>query len=229
MRTALTGLALLATLHSGVASAADTPALPTVELAAEASAPAPNDLVVAVLYAERNGPSAAAVAREVNRDIATALETARTEPAVKAQTGNVSTWPIYGRDGRGRIEAWRMRSEIRLESTDAGAMSELVGKLQTSLALAQVSMEPAPESRRKAVAEATVGALHAFEARAKLIADTLGRRYRIAHLAVGDHGLQPPMPRMRAAAMAAEAAPAPLEGGESRVAVHVSGRIELVD
>lgn len=229
MRTALTGLALLATLHSGVASAADTPALPTVELAAEASAPAPNDLVVAVLYAERNGPSAAAVAREVNRDIATALETARAEAAVKSQTGNVSTWPIYGRDGRGRIEAWRMRSEIRLESTDAGAMSELVGKLQTSLALAQVSMEPAPESRRKAVAEATVGALHAFEARAKLIADTLGRRYRIAHLAVGDHGLQPPMPRMRAAAMAAEAAPAPLEGGESRVTVHVSGRIELVD
>lgn len=229
MRTALTGLALLATLHSGVASAADTPALPTVELAAEASAPAPNDLVVAVLYAERNGPSAAAVAREVNRDIATALETARTEPAVKAQTGNVSTWPIYARDGRGRIEAWRMRSEIRLEGTDAGAMSELVGKLQTSLALAQVSMEPAPESRRKAVAEATVGALHAFEARAKLIADSLGRRYRIAHLAVGDHGAQPPMPRMRAAAMAAEAAPAALEGGESRVAVHVSGRIELVD
>ncbi|MCB1945553.1 MAG: cyclic nucleotide-binding protein, partial [Thauera sp.] len=63
-----------------------------------------------------------------------------------------------------------------------------------------------------------------------LIADTLGRRYRIAHLAVGDHGLQPPpMPRMRAAVMAAEAAPAPLEGGESRVSVHVSGRIELLD
>jgi predicted secreted protein len=222
-------LTVLSALHVGAASAAEPPALPTVELAAEASAAAPNDLAVAVLYAERNGPSAAAVAREVNRDIATALETARAEAAVKSQTGNVSTWPIYGRDGRGRIEAWRMRSEIRLESTDAGAMSELVGKLQTSLALAQVSMEPAPESRRKAVAEATVGALHAFEARAKLIADTLGRRYRIAHLAVGDHGLQPPMPRMRAAAMAAEAAPAPLEGGESRVAVHVSGRIELVD
>jgi predicted secreted protein len=37
------------------------------------------------------------------------------------------------------------------------------------------------------------------------------------------------MPRMRAAAMSAEVASAPLEGGESQVSVHVSGRIELVD
>jgi predicted secreted protein len=123
-----------------------------------------------------------------------------------------------------------MRSELRLESTDTAAMSELVGKLQETLALAQLSMEPAPETRRKAVADVTVDALRAFEVRARLIADTLGRRYRIAHLSVADHGLQPPpMPRMRAAVMAAEAAPAPLEGGESRVSVHVSGRIELLD
>ena len=202
----------------------------TVELSAMASEAAPNDLATAVLYAERNGPNPAAVAREVNRDIAAALELARAQGAVKVQSGNVSTWPVYGKDGQGRITAWRMRSELRLESTDTAAMSELVGKLQQSLALAHLTMEPAPETRRKAVADVTVDALRAFETRAQLIADTLGRRYRIAHLAVGDHGLQPPpMPRMRAAVMAAEAAPAPLEGGESRVSVHVSGRIELLD
>lgn len=230
MRTALATLAALAALQSAPALAADTPAPPTVELAAEASGPAANDLAVAVMYAERSGASAAAVAREVNRDIAAALELARAQGAVKVQSGNVSTWPAYGKDGQGRITAWRMRSELRLESTDTAAMSELVGKLQETLALAHLTMEPAPETRRKAVADVTVDALRAFEARAKLIADTLGRRYRIAHLAVGDHGLQPPpMPRMRAAVMAAEAAPAPLEGGESRVSVQVSGRIELLD
>ncbi len=230
MRTALATLAALAALQSAPALAADTPAPSTVELAAEASGPAANDLAVAVMYAERSGASAAAVAREVNRDIAAALELARAQGAVKVQSGNVSTWPAYGKDGQGRITAWRMRSELRLESTDTAAMSELVGKLQESLALAQLSMEPAPETRRKAVSDVTVDALRAFEARAKLIADTLGRRYRIAHLSVGEHGLQPPpMPRMRAAAMAAEAAPAPLEGGESRVSVQVGGRIELLD
>ena len=230
MRTALATLAALAALQSAPALAADTPAPSTGELAAEASGPAAHDLAVAVMYAERSGASAAAVAREVNRDIAAALELARAQGAVKVQSGNVSTWPAYGKDGQGRITAWRMRSELRLESTDTAAMSELVGKLQESLALAQLSMEPAPETRRKAVSDVTVDALRAFEARAKLIADTLGRRYRIAHLSVGEHGLQPPpMPRMRAAAMAAEAAPAPLEGGESRVSVQVGGRIELLD
>lgn len=230
MRAALATLATLTALQSAAAVAADTPAPPTVELSAEAGGAAANDLAVAVLYAERSGTSAAAVAREVNRDIAAALELARAQGAVKVQSGNVSTWPVYGKDGQGRITAWRMRSELRLESTDTAAMSELVGKLQQSLALAHLTMEPAPETRRKAVADVTVDALRAFETRAQLIADTLGRRYRIAHLTVGDHGLQPPpMPRMRAAVMAAEAAPAPLEGGESRVSVHVSGRIELLD
>jgi predicted secreted protein len=230
MRTAIATIAALAALQSAPALAADTANPPTVELAAEASGPAANDLAVAVLYAERSGTSAAAVAREVNRDIAAALELSRAQGAVKVQSGNVSTWPVYGKDGQGRVAAWRMRSELRLESTDTAAMSELVGKLQETLALAQLSMEPAPETRRKAVADVTVDALRAFEVRARLIADTLGRRYRIAHLSVADHGLQPPpMPRMRAAVMAAEAAPAPLEGGESRVSVHVSGRIELLD
>ena len=230
MRTAIATIAALAALQSAPALAADTANPPTVELAAEASGPAANDLAVAVLYAERSGTSAAAVAREVNRDIAAALELSRAQGAVKVQSGNVSTWPVYGKDGQGRIAAWRMRSELRLESTDTAAMSELVGKLQETLALAQLSMEPAPETRRKAVADVTVDALRAFEVRARLIADTLGRRYRIVHLSVADHGLQPPpMPRMRAAVMAAEATPAPLEGGESRVSVQVSGRIELLD
>ena len=72
-------------------------------------------------------------------------------------------------------------------------------------------------------------ALQAFEQRAALIAGALGRKHRIAHLSVGHSGFQPPMPRMRAAAAMAAEASAPLEGGESQVSVHVSGRIELVD
>jgi predicted secreted protein len=225
----LLGAALIGTapLHAAEPDAA--PQATTVELSAEASQSAPNDLATAVLYAERNGPNPAAVAREVNRDIAAALEIARARADIKVQSGNTSTWPVYAQDGKGRITAWRMRSEIQLESRNLAAMSELVGELQSSLALAHISMQPAPETRRKAVDEATVGALRAFEQRAALIAGALGKKHRIAHLAIGDSGFQPPMPRMRAAAMAAEVASAPLEGGESQVSVHVSGRIELAD
>jgi predicted secreted protein len=225
----LLGAALIGTapLHAAEPDAA--PQATTVELSAEASQSAPNDLATAVLYAERNGPNPAAVAREVNRDIAAALEIARARADIKVQSGNTSTWPVYAQDGKGRITAWRMRSEIQLESRNLAAMSELVGELQSSLALGHIAMQPAPETRRKAVDEATVGALRAFEQRAALIAGALGKKHRIAHLAIGDSGFQPPMPRMRAAAMAAEVASAPLEGGESQVSVHVSGRIELAD
>lgn len=232
MRRALALLSAAALLAVAPLHAAD-PVAPaqaaTIELSAEASQAAANDLVTAVLYAERNGPNPAAVAREVNRDIAAALEIARARADIKVQSGNTSTWPVYAQDGKGRITAWRMRSEIQLESRNPAAMSELVGELQASLALAHIAMQPAPETRRKAVDDATVGALRAFEQRAALIAGALGKKHRIAHLAVGDSGFQPPMPRMRAAAMSAEVASAPLEGGESQVSVHVSGRIELVD
>lgn len=236
MRTAPLALALLTASALFVATPARAgeaearPQATTVELSAEASKAAVNDLATAVLYVERNGPNAAAVAREVNREIAAALDVARTRSEVKVQSGNTSTWPVYAQDGKGRITGWRMRSEIQLESRNLSAMSELVGELQSSLALAHINMQPAPETRRKAIDEATVDALQAFEQRAGMIAGALGRKHRIAHLSVGHSGFQPPMPRMRAAAaMSADMASAPLEGGESQVSVHVSGRIELVD
>ena len=205
---------------------------PSVEFSAEASQTAANDLGVATLYAESSGDNAAELALGVNQRMVKALAVAHAFASVKAQSGGVSTWPVYAKDGQGRIEAWRMRSEIRIESRDLGALSELIGKLQADLALSQVVMQPAPETRRKAVEEATVSAIRAFEQRAALIAHTLGKGYRIAHMSIGDSGFQPPMPiRMRAApaGMLADSAPAPLEGGESQVSVHVSGRIELVD
>lgn len=202
----------------------------TVEFSAEASKAAANDLAVATLYAEHSGASPAEVASEVNRRIAAALETARAQKDIKVQTGAASTWPVYDKDGAGRIEAWRMRAEIRLESANIGAMSELIGVLQRDLALGQLAMQPAPETRRKAFDEATVDAIRAFEARARLVAGTLGREYRIRHLSIGDSGgFQPVYPRAASMMKMDAAAPAALEGGESQVSVNVSGRIELLD
>lgn len=207
-------------------------ARPSVEFSAEASQTAANDLGVATLYAESSGDNAAELALGVNQRMVKALAVAQAFASVKAQSGGVSTWPVYAKDGQGRIEAWRMRSEIRIESRDLGALSELIGKLQSDLALSQVVMQPAPETRRKALEEATVSAIRAFEQRAALIAQTLGKGYRIAHMSIGDSGFQPPMPmRMRAvtAGMLADSAPAPLEGGESQLGVSISGRIDLLE
>lgn len=201
----------------------------TVEFAVEATRAAPNDQAVATLYVEQSGADAAALASRVNRAIAAALDTARGYTDIKVQSGSTSTWPVYDKNGS-KIEAWRMRSEIRLETRNVAALSELIGKLQGSLAVSQLNMQPSAETRRKATDEATVDAIRAFEQRAALISSSLGKRYRLRHINISDSGGRPPVyARMRAAPVMAEAASAPLEGGESEIGVTINGRIELID
>jgi predicted secreted protein len=209
--------------------AQDAKMLPTVDLSAEANRSAPNDLARATAYFEATDKSPAALATTVNREIAAAIELTRKFPGVKASTSGISTWPVHSKNGQ-HIEAWRMRSSIALESRDIPALSELLGKLQETLAVTSLIMQPAPETRASTADQAATDAIRAFEARAQRIAETLGKRYRIRSLAVNfGGGQQPVYPMMRSTAMMAESAPAPLEGGESEIVVSVSGTIELLD
>ncbi len=201
-----------------------------IELSAEASRPAANDLIQARVYAEANAANPAEVARQVNRDIGEALQTIKAKPGVSVKSGNQHTYPVYG-NGR-RIESWRMRAELLLESKDSAAIAELLARLQQmKLALASVSQLPAPATRQAVEAEVTRDAIHAFQARAAVIAETLGKSYRIKRLSIQQSGIAPPMPMLRAAKMemAADLAPIPLEAGESQVNGTVSGEIELAD
>jgi predicted secreted protein len=200
----------------------------TVDLSAEASRPAANDRARAIVFAEVAGSAPGDAAKRVNALVADAIATARSYPQVKVQTAGTHTYPVHAKGGR--IEAWRMRSEIALESGDMAALSELVGKLQTTLGVSGISLFPSPETRQKAEREAMLDAIAAFRARAQLAADALGKPYRIKHLSLGSHGQRPPMPMLRAAPMAAmEAAPMPVEAGETQVTATVGGQIEVGD
>ena len=201
----------------------------TVDLAAEASRPASNDQVRAVVFAEAHGANPAELARRVNQDVATALQLIHGKNGFSVKTGHQSTYPVYGRDQK--IENWRMRSELVLESRDLGAVSELLGELQQRrLAVGQVSQMPSAETRRKVEDEATRDAIKAFQERASVIADALGKKWTIKQLSVSQQGGAMPMPVFRAAkAMMADAMPAPMEAGESQLTTTVSGQIELVD
>ena len=203
---------------------------PTIDLSAEASLPAANDLVKAVVYAEANGKDPAELARQVNQEISAALRLIKSKPGITVKSGNQHTYPVYANNRR--IEGWRMHSELLLESRDVTQLSELLGRLQMmKLALGEVSQSPS-ESTRLAVEEAAMrDALKAFERRAGVIAATLGKSYRIKQLSVQQAGSQPPFMAMRAAgvAMMADAAPAPVEAGESQLTVTVRGQIELAD
>ena len=225
------GLSSIALLMPAPAAAAEpnTKAQVTiVELSAEASRSAPNDLARATAYFEAQDPNAGELARRVNRTIAAALETAKSHPAVKARSGGTSTWPSYGKNGRS-IEGWRMRSEILLETRDTAALSELLGKLQNTLAIGQMTLLPAPETRKKVEDEATLDAIAAFQARATSISKAMGKSHRLRQMSINTGGGRPIYPMARAApmSMSAEAAPMPVEAGDTAITVSVTGQIEL--
>lgn len=222
---------LAAALFAGTLLATAAQAGPLIELSAEASRPAANDLLRASVYGESSGSNPAELARKINQDIAEALKLIRSHPSVTVKTAQQSTYPVYGQNQK--VENWRVRSELLLESKDQAALSELLGKLQAQrLALGHLSQLPSPPTRAAAEDEATREAIRAFRARAALIAEQFGKPYKIKQLNIQQQGSHPPpVPMFRAAKtmMAAEAAPLPIEAGDSQVTTSVSGQIELAD
>ncbi len=216
----LLGLCFAATVQAGA----------LVDLSADANRPAANDMVRASVYSEANGNNPAELAKRINTDVAEALKVIRSKAGISVKSGHQSTYPVYGQTRK--IDGWRMRSELIIESRDLGAVSELLGNLQQMrLAVGDVSQMPAPETRRQAEDDATREAIRAFQSRAAVVAEQLGKTWRIKQLNIQQGG-GAPMPMMRAArgvAMLAEAAPAPLEAGESLITTTVSGQIELAD
>lgn len=200
-----------------------------VNLSAEAVRPAANDLVRTVVFSEASGSDPGELARRVNQDVAQALKLLRGEAGVTVKSGQQSTYPLYGRDQK--IDSWRMRSELIIESRDVGRVSTVLGQLQQMrLAVGSVTQMPSPEIRRQVEDAAAREAIEAFKARAAVIADALGKKWTIRELTVQQGGGMPmPVFRGMARAMAADAAPAPIEAGESQVTATVSGQIELSD
>ena len=220
--------ALLFLLTSTFAAASQASAL--IDLAAEAGRPAANDMVRASVYSEASGSNPADLARQVNGNIGEALKLIREKKGVTVKSGNQSTYPIYTQSRK--IDGWRMRSELLIESRDFGAVSELLGRLQQMrLAVGDIAQMPSPETRRQVEDEAMREAIRAFQNRAAVVAEQLGKGWKIKQMHINQGGGSPvPIMRgARAAMLAADAAPAPIEAGESTITTHVTGQIELED
>ncbi len=200
-----------------------------IDFQAQAQRSAPNDLGNATMYFEANGDKPGELARRVNQVIANALVTAKTQTEVKVKSGSSNTYPVYVKNTR-TIESWRMRTELQLESRDAAALSELIGKLQSSLAVGGLSFSPAPETLRKIDDATAMDALTVFQEKASRYAAALGKPYRIVSINIGSNGVSPaPTYRGYAVADMAQKSTMPSEAGESQIVVIVSGQIELLD
>lgn len=199
-----------------------------ISLSASASQEVGNDLIIAVLFSQQEGGRPERLAHAVNQAIGSAIQQAKAYPLIKAQTLDYTTSPIYRKQ---QIDGWRVRQSIRLTSSDAAAVSELIGQLQKSLAVQSIRYNISPKLRQETENRLTVKAIAAFRERASLIAKQFDRNsYRLVDININSTGVEPrPMFRQEMAKMSSMAASPTLEAGTQKITVVVSGSVELQD
>ena len=205
--------------------AEEPPGYNIVDLQAEAQRDIQNDLMTASLYVEQSGENPARVSSSVNKIVNEALRAAEDVKNVKASTEGYQTYPVYGKNNR--LEAWRVRSALRIESRDFNAASNLIGKLQSTMHLSSLGFTVSPEARRQAENELIAQAISNFRERADIVKQSLnGRGYKLRKMSINTGGFHPRP--LLARGMAAQEVAAPnVESGTSQVAVIVSGTIEV--
>lgn len=212
-------------------AAADTPCIPcqpqgtVIALDAQAAREVANDLMRVSYFVEMEDADPQRLAVSVNRSASEALAIAKQLGSAQVQSSGYSTQPL--RDKGNRIVRWRSRVDFWVEGKEFKELSELTGRLQSSVQVAGVTFSVSRELRAKTEEALIQEAVMAFRNRAAMVAKAAGiAGYRIREMTMQAEGYRPPpMPRM--AAMAAEAAPAPsFEAGATSISLRVSGSIE---
>ncbi len=202
-----------------------------VALRAEVSQEIAHDLMQVTLFSEAQHSDPALLANQITRTLNAALKQARAVKTVRVALGNRHSYPVYDDKGQ-KISAWRERAELRLESADFTALSQLTGALLKDLKMAGMDFSIAAATRKAHEDALLKEAVAAFQARAQLATEALGGSgYKLVNLSISSGGFQPPMPmRMNAMKGAAlmDAAVAPeIEAGTSQVTVSADGMIEV--
>ena len=197
-----------------------------INLSASASSKVDNDIIIAVLYIQKEGDDLPALSNEVNKIIGKAVEQSKKVPNIVVQTMGYYSSPVHKKI---QLVGWRVRQSIRLESQDTARLIKLIGDLQNKLAVESISYNVSPESRKKVEEKLISEAIVAFNQRAKMITKDLGRtKYRLVRMNVNTSEPIRPM-RSRGGPMMAEASvKAPtIEAGQQKIQVNIQGTIEL--
>lgn len=229
-RTCVTA-ALLGGLVASAGARADEPRYNQISLRAEVSQEVAHDLMQVTLFTEEQNSDPAKLAAAVTARLNASLQQARASKAVKVRLGSRSSSPVYDDKGQ-KITAWRERGELRLESADFAALSQLTADLLQDLKIARMDFSISPTVRTQSEDALLKQAIAAFKARADLATAALGgKTYKLVSLGLDGGGFQPMMARNYAAAdsMAfSKAAAAPeIEAGTSNVSMSANGVIEV--
>lgn len=197
-----------------------------ISLHAEASSEVAYDRMQVTLYSEAQQQDPAQLAAQTTEAMNKALQRARQAKGVTISQGGRNSYPVYGEDGE-KIVAWRERAELRLESGDFTALSELTADLLKTLKMGSMDFSVSDAIRKQNEDALLKDAVAAFRGRAQLATEALGGRdYRIVSLNLGSGGYQPVMRNVAMKAM--EAMPSPdIEAGTRQVSISADGVIEV--
>jgi predicted secreted protein len=232
MRTLAISTLLLGSLLSPLVFAQDDNALNynIVNVQAEASRQVSNDEMHATLYIEKSNKQPAELSNQINQLMNQALVVSRKYPQVKVETGTQSTYPIYD-NASNKLKEWRGRAEIRLESKDFKAASQLISELQQSFQTQSINFTVSDEQRKKVENDLMVEASKNFQQRAQMLTQAWNKsQYTLVSLNLNTNNYfpQPVMRTSMAKFAAAEAAPAQdMAAGESKIIVNANGSIQF--
>ena len=214
-----------------LAQAADPLNYNLVNIQADATRQVSNDEMNAVLYIEKSNKQPAELATQINQLMTQAVNTSRKYPMVKIETGSQTTYPIYDNDNR-KLKEWRGRAEIRLESTDFKAASQLISELQQNFQTQSINFSVSDAQRKKVENELMVEASKNFQQRAQALTQAWNKSgYNLVNLNLNTNNYSNPIsPRismMKAAAPADMVAEQAMVGGESKISVNANGAIQF--
>jgi predicted secreted protein len=197
-----------------------------ITLHAEASSEVAYDRMQVTLYSEAQHQDPAQLAAQTTEAMNKALQRARQAKGVTVSQGGRNSYPVYGEDGE-KIVAWRERAELRLESGDFTALSELTAGLLQTLKMGGMDFSVSDAIRKQNEDALLKDAVAAFRGRAQLATEALGGSdYRIVSLSLGSGGYQPVMRNFAMKSM--EAMPTPdVEAGTRQVSISADGVIEV--
>jgi len=202
-----------------------------VNVQAEATRQISNDEMHAVLFIERSKKQPAELSALITQLMNQAIATAKKYPQVKVETGAQTTYPVYDNDSQ-KLKEWRGRAEIRLESTDFKAVSQLISELQQNFQTQSIEFTVSDTKRKKVENELMVEASKNFQQRAQMLSQAWNKTgYNLVNLNLNTNNNypQPVMMRANMAKFAgAEAADAQnVAAGESKITVNANGSIQF--
>ena len=202
-----------------------------VNVQAEATRQISNDEMHAVLYIERSKKQPAELSALITQLMNQAIAASKKYPQVKVETGTQSTYPVYDNDSQ-KLKEWRGRAELRLESTDFKAVSQLISELQQNFQTQSIEFTVSDAKRKKVENELIVEASKNFQQRAQMLTSAWNKSsYNLVNLNLNTNNYypQPVMMRANMAKFAgAEATDAQnVAAGESKITVNANGSIQF--